>query len=400
MKAQLSSIIIALGVLSAINACKSSENKNGSENLLDGKGKRSDEAQTLEQRIRYFQKEMGNKEAEIIHLNLQHTPTSNLIAERKIADMITPQTSIVYEASGIGVDDDNLYIAIDNQYSAIIALPFDLALGALSLNGEGRLIGSTDFVGGSKAGFEGLTIAKTRPPTMYLLQECKWRQDPSQDPGKTKVTDRGAGISRLILGQAKIEHAGYPNLLPTPKKFSSENKGFEGLANLVASGQTYLFGLCEGNNCEAKDEGLNSFNGTIHIFTEESPASWQAIASIEFGNRIPFLDFSDLDLAWRDIKIGENSVTADGSIFITSQMDSAIWSADIAISIKGHNVQYRFEHEKFYVLGAHLGYCNIEGITELDHKRRIVAVASDAAKSDETNPLCRSKEQSVHILKL
>jgi hypothetical protein len=354
----------------------------------------------LQERIESARSDINAPSADIVKLDMTHAKDSDLIVEAKIESLISPATPVKYEASGVALYDHSLFIVIDNQFQSLIKIPITESGKHMTLGPKGQLVGEHDFIKDSKAGFEGITIIKNgAADMMYLLQEVKWKKSTFDAPSKPEISTDASAISRFYPQTGQIDHRGFINELIPEKGFATENKGFEGIANLSVSGSTYLLTLCEGNSCLAKDQNLKNFDGIVTVFAEKKKA-WKPIGRLSLGNKVPFLDYSDMDIHWEKVQSAGGKHIAHGKILITSQMDSAIWSADMILTIGDGAAAASFSNEKFFILGADLGYCNVEGITWLNTEKKIVAIASDAAKKDEENKKCLDKEQSIHVVSL
>jgi hypothetical protein len=360
---------------------------------------------------------------EVSQLKQQGQSGISLLGEAKLESLLPSLARFKYEASGIAFYENALYVVLDNQYRALIQIPVELSGGSASLSSKGAIAGihgldiekENRFDMKSKAGFEGITVVKRGgQDMMYLLQEARWKDSAYKnskprskliDDTNPEFTINGGGFSRFFPHGAtdgnsdgpNIEHQGFNNRLTLTVPFETSNKGFEGISNLTVGATTYILALCEGNSCLSEDQNVRKFDGIITIFADKGQ-DWRPIARISLKDRVPFLDFSDMAIQWNE---PANSGKATGKILITSQTDAAIWSADIALDISDSSASATFSNERFFVLGADLGYCNIEGITWIDAKQGLIALASDSAKSDVSeSSVCQDKDQSVHILKL
>jgi hypothetical protein len=345
------------------------------------------------------------------------TANSNVLLEAKLGTLMGNRTEeIKYEASGVVLDAlGRLVVVNDNQSESIMAIPLIRQNWAF---GAGFLLGAQILDEQSHAGFEGITIAmdtNSNESYYYLLQEIKWSDAFARKPSNRvlEVDLNRGGISRCPADACKIiEHAAdrFATSLEQDRKFVSENKGNEGLSSVSLLGQTLMLTLCEGNLCMSKDKDLTEegYGGILTFYRlGRKGKSWHPAGSLNLGPAVPFNDFSDLSIAWGQEQIHGAESTIEGSLLITSQMDSAIFAGTLTLNAAlNHDDKDKIEvtgsisNGHFYELGSASGYCNVEGITWVDLDRHIVAVASDAAKKDEANTVCNDKDQSLHIVKL
>ncbi|MCP3870201.1 MAG: hypothetical protein GY703_19325 [Gammaproteobacteria bacterium] len=165
--------------------------------------------------------------------------------------------------------------------------------------------------------------------------------------------------------------------------FSSDSKGFEGAAVVRYKGDLLLLALCEGNHCEAGDEGRDKGHGRIQLFKKKK-GSWKHIGKIKLPEEIDFEDYADIAIRGKQVAI-------------VSQASSALWigKVDLAsLKVSGKGQLYRFPPNK----NDKCIYCNVEGVDWLTDNR--VIVVSDRMKTDDQPGRCARKDKSIHVMKI
>jgi len=171
-------------------------------------------------------------------------------------------------------------------------------------------------------------------------------------------------------------------------EFSSENKGIEGGAYFDKDGKRYFLGLCEGNHCKGGAEGRDPGNGRIIVsYLEEAkgdqPCQWTTEKVINIPPQANFQDYADISIL-------------GSKIAIVSQEAAAIWVGNFNLEkfeVTGPGDVYHFPKND----DCETIYCNVEGISFLDHFR--IAAATDRSKA--TQPYnCVPHDQSVMVFQL
>jgi hypothetical protein len=145
--------------------------------------------------------------------------------------------------------------------------------------------------------------------------------------------------------------------------------------------QTYLLGLCEGNRCRGGAEGRVPGGGRVHVF-RRGHRQWERVGKIRLPETVRFEDYSGLAVA------GER-------IAVISQKSSALWVGKLAPAdwqVRGPGTCYVLPR------GADGGimYGTAEGVSWVAPD--LLVMVSDKAKPGE--PLCRDKDQSIHIFRI
>jgi hypothetical protein len=277
-------------------------------------------------------------------------PELALVAEAKVAELLSAGDDARFEASGVVVRDGVWYVVFDN-------IPHVGRISGLSPASESSLIELDEHHA------EGYEDIAHDPGTdrFYLLIEAARR-------------DAGF-MAKVREYDAAFRHLG-TDWLPFP--LETANKGMEGLSTVTRAGETYLLALCEGNRCRAGAAGRRPGGGRIQVFGR-TRGGWDHAATIRLPPAAWFVDYSSV------------AVADDHRIAVTSQESSALWLGVLDPArweIIGDGTVYRFPS------AADGGtYGTVEGIAWL--ARDQVVVVSDKAKPTQAKR-CRITDQSVH----
>lgn len=254
-----------------------------------------------------------------------------------------------YEASGLLLRDDRLYVAMDNTF-ALAVVSADLLSGSL----VGRLDGPSQY--------EAVAGCPGAASSLCVLEETDGQ-----------LTPRGAVVQMAADGTDL-------GTLTTDVPFTNANRGFEGLALVQSPEGERLLALCEGNHCldDVDSEGF----GQIHVMAA-SGTMLSSVASLAVPPRARFHDFADLGVRRRP--------DGDYDVAIVSQLSSALWLGRLNTTtwqFADEGVVYGFPRTS----AGLAQYCNVEGVAFLGENK--VVVASD--KSDGMPP-CNDKDESLSI---
>lgn len=276
-----------------------------------------------------------------------------IVSENSLYDLLKNANSkSKHEASGVVVANSKIYIVFDN-YNEIARIDFNLK--------KAELLGDND----KNIGYEGITFNSV-DNEFYLVEEA--------------LKNDGAFNARLRI---MSDNFTLKNKKWFKYNFQSKNKGFEGITFVIKENKYYILALCEGNDCESGSVSKIHGAGRIKVFMKKQN-KFKYIASIRLPNKLPFIDYSGMD-------INDSNMLA-----ITSQESSAVWIAKIDIEnwqIVDDGVIYKFPIDK----NGNNVYCNIEGVAWIS-KDQIVTVSD--AKKDTQAERCKNKEQSIHIMAL
>lgn len=281
-----------------------------------------------------------------------------LVREARFADLLTGRRDKRYEASGVHVVEDHLYVVFDDEPD-IVRLPPDWDTGG----DKASVIPTRVRV----AGYEDITFQPAQQ-RWYCLIEASQTDQGDFKPGIDEF-DRSFGFVAS-------------HWLDFPVK--RENKGIEGLSTLRLRGEDYVLGLCEGNDCKSGSAGRESGKGRIQVFTPNE-GEWRHAGTIALPRSVPFEDYAGLEVR-------------DRTVTVISQVSSAVWvgrlkadPTDFADVFEDEGRTYLFPRDRT----GRIIYCNLEGVTWLPDGRLVVV--SDRANTDEQASRCRRKDQSIHI---
>ena len=229
-------------------------------------------------------------------------PVMVLVAERKLADLISPPTpGGVLEASGVIVRGAHYYVIFDNV-RRIARIHRSLEPGSKRHSWFGRKRDGE--------GYEDIAFSRyTR--RFYLLIEAEKHPD---------------GTYKARIDECD-ESAQYKRRRWIDLAFDKRNRGFEGLNAVRWREQDYLLALCEGNRCRAGRAGRKPGGGRIHLL-QRSRTRWKPVARITLPRSVRFEDYSAVALRGRRIAV-------------LSQQSSRLWVGtlrfgDWTIAGEGH----------------------------------------------------------------
>jgi hypothetical protein len=280
-----------------------------------------------------------------------------LVAERKLADFISPPTPDgVLEASGVIAKAAHYYVIFDNvRRIARIHSSLELGRKRHSWFGPKR----------RGDGYEDIAFSRyTR--RFYLLIEAEKHPD---------------GTYKALIDECD-ESAQYKQRRWVDFAFEKRNTGFEGLSSVRWRGQDYLLALCEGNRCRAGRAGRTPGGGRIHVL-QRSGALWKPVARIKLPRRVKFEDYSAVALRGRRIAV-------------LSQRSSQLWIGTLRFgdwTIADAGTTFEFPRTK----NGKIKYGTLEGLCWLTD-RSFVCV-SDLSKRRRKRRY-RKKDQSIHVFKV
>jgi hypothetical protein len=284
-------------------------------------------------------------------------PVLSLVAERKLADLISPPTpGGVLEASGVIAKGADYYVVFDNV-RRIARIHRSLEPGSTRHSWFGRKRQGD--------GYEDIAFSRyTR--RFYLLIEAEKHPD---------------GTYKALIDECD-ESAQYKQRRWIDLAFEKRNRGFEGLAAVRWREQDYLLALCEGNRCRAGRAGRTPGGGRIHLL-QRSRTLWQPVARIKLPRTVGFEDYSAVALRGRRLAV-------------LSQQASRLWIGTLRFgnwTIAGEGTTYRFPRTK----KGKIKYGTLEGCCWLTD-RSFVCV-SDLSKPKGPRRY-RETDQSIHVFHL
>jgi hypothetical protein len=280
-----------------------------------------------------------------------------LVAERKLADFISPPTRDgVLEASGVVAKGADYYVIFDN-IRQIARIHRSLEPGSTRHSWFGpRREGD---------GYEDIAYSRhTR--RFYLLIEAEKHPD---------------GSYKALVDECD-ESAQYQRRRWVDFAFEKRNTGFEGLSAVRWRGRDYLLALCEGNRCRAGRAGRKPGGGRIHVIQPSGPL-WKPVARIKLPQSVKFEDYSAVALRGRRIAV-------------LSQESSRLWIGTLRFgewTIAGEGKTYEFPRAK----KGKIKYRTLEGLCWLTD-RSFVCV-SDLSKGPYRGQT-RKTDQCIHVFKL
>jgi hypothetical protein len=277
--------------------------------------------------------------------------TLHLVRERKISHIIPLSGVTDYEASGVQLHGDQLYIVFDNM-TKIGHVALDLQSGSYASGGSSS----------NKSQYEGITFDDHGTAHFYVAVEQTSAEVVQYDD---------------VASNSSADHQS------TNVTFSTSNKGFEGLAWLFRDSNDYLLGLCEGFDCTSNHGGTGG-RGGIRVMAQ-SGSSWTADPTmLRLPAAVSFKDYSDLALL----------PNLDGTyqVAVTSQESKALWIGRLSAT------SWSFLDDGTIYPMPSSDYCNVEGVSFLSASR--VALVSDLS-DPQTDPAgCNNKDEMVHIFDL
>ena len=164
-----------------------------------------------------------------------------LVQEARIGDLFKGAGDKDYEASGVYLKDGYLHIIFDDNPRLLRIRP--------DWHQEGEEPVLLDLKG-TGAGYEDITYQSSTRRWYCLIEAAE--------------TKSGVSMPRIDEFDESFTFI-KGHWLDFPLK--AGNKGFEGLSTLHYSGNDYLLGLCEGNDCKSGKSGAHPGNGRIQVFT-------------------------------------------------------------------------------------------------------------------------------------
>ncbi len=287
--------------------------------------------------------------------SIESAPLLQLIAERKLDELLGEFAPQRLEASGVCIQDGMAIVVFDNL-AQMARIDPSLEVGAAGHALIGLPVQGT--------GYEGITWDQAER-RFYVVVEAVEHTEGFR--GQVQVFDE-----RLVL--LETHWLGYP--------LDAENKGFEGLVHMRRGGVEYLLGLCEGNKCRAGKKGEKPGDGRVQVYRKGADA-WLHEGTLKLPKSVLFEDYSGLGVS-------------GNRLAVVSQATSALWVGALAPADwrrEGDGQVYRFPRNG----NDKVVYCNVEGVAWLDDDSLIVV--SDRRKSKQ-GKRCGEKDQSVHLFRL
>ncbi len=279
--------------------------------------------------------------------------------EKKLASLLTnikvPESARLLEASGVVLVDKDYIVVFDEMYG-IARIP------QCSENGfkQGEIIGSQN----SREGFEAIAF-DSNENCFYGIVENSAYQNDCYRPLIQKFT-------------RDLVPSGNPYQLPLnlPLDNIDPNKGLEGAAIVHKENSTFIFGLCEGKNCNSDDSKKSSGQGMIQIF-EKNGNNWEHYGTLQLPLEVDFRDFSDLSIQ-------------QNRIAVISQKSARLWIGTLNVE----RDSWQLSHKNIYSFPTKKGkniYCNIEGVDWISENQLVIV--SDIASKNR----CKAKEKMIHV---
>lgn len=322
------------------------------------------------------------------------------------------------EPSGIGVLNHHYYIASDSSVN-FIQIPFEENSYLPKKGGWIKLFNKSNSYG-----FEGVAVDETQDQIYMNIETFKIS---SNHLASAVIKVDQDSIANKESGLKLKDHL---DILNVKKKFSKENKGYEGIALLTSSMKNknnrpykYLFAICESNYCSSdkhEEDGEIQGFGRIHVYRgdETSPGTfvWSEPLTIKLNDAfIPFTDYSGLDIYWTT-KYQDQAFFYSGDVLITSQENKQVAYGKIELHESNLKEDFNFVDDKLgygvklpgrFQIGSFLSdsddlttsqYCDIEGIAWLGvPAQKKFVVVSDRYKKSKQKKYCNNKDQSLHI---
>jgi hypothetical protein len=194
----------------------------------------------------------------VVTLSYAAVQDLELVTESKVHLCVTGSTGDL-EASGVIAYEGKLVVDFDNIHN--VAVIDEQLANCKNGGGEFKALPSPAV---TNEGYEAITRLPDK--TFILVQETSPVAASSlgATSSKKKYHSRARRFSDLLADSP-------PSLLDDcdlDYEFESDNKGIEGTATVhhAPTNQTFLFGLCEGNNCEKGTDGKTPGKGTILVF--------------------------------------------------------------------------------------------------------------------------------------
>jgi hypothetical protein len=283
-----------------------------------------------------------------------------LVQEARIGELFKGAGGRRYEASGVHLKDGYLHIIFDDNPGLLRIRP--------DWNHAGEEPVLLDLKG-TGAGYEDITYQSSTRRWYCLIEAAE--------------TESGVSMPRVDEFDESFAFI-KGHWLNFPLK--AGNKGFEGLSTLHYSGNNYLLGLCEGNDCKSGKGDAHPGNGRIQVFTCAAER-WEHVGTIRLPKVVRFVDYSSLDVR-------------NGNLTVISQVSSAMWVGRLRAQPAGLDDMFGDDGQLYLFPRDHKGrimYCNLEGVTWLGNDRLVVV--SDKGKPDQPGR-CALKDQSIHIFTL
>ena len=273
-------------------------------------------------------------------------PVMVLVAERKLADFISPPTpGGVLEASGVIAKGADYYVIFDNvRRIARIHRSLEPGSKRHSWFGPKR----------DGEGYEDIAFSRyTR--RFYLLIEGEKHPD---------------GTYKALIDECD-ESAQYKRRRWVDFAFEKRNTGFEGLCAVRWRGQDFLLALCEGNRCRAGRAGRKPGGGRLHVL-QRSGKLWKPVARIKLPRTAAFEDYSAVSLRGRRLAV-------------LSQQSSRLWIGTLRFgdwAIADEGTTYEFPRTK----KGKIKYATLEGLCWLTDRSFVCVSDLSKRQRQETAP--------------
>lgn len=290
-------------------------------------------------------------------VSVEQMPMLELVAERKLHELLNRPAQERLEASGVYAADAFLYITLDNApHIARLARTRDLSSAEHTLFRQR----------GEEGGYEDIAYSE-RERRFYLLIEAL---PFGAEVYKAKIEEYDEGFQ-----YRESRWLDFP--------LSVENKGLEGLACVNWEGQEYVLGLCEGNKCKGGALGRQPGGGRIQVF-QRAKSDWAHVDTLKLPKSVLFEDYASLDVR------GER-------IVVVSQRSSAVWVGRWepgGWGLVDEGQVYGFPRSR----KGNLLYGNVEGVSWLGPNQ--IVVVSDKAKPGQQPKRCAQKDQCIHVFNI
>eukprot|EP00899_Mesostigma_viride_P021195 jgi/Mesvir1/29077/Mv18383-RA.1 len=192
-----------------------------------------------------------------------------------------------FEASAVTHGPGNsFYIVFDNTF-AIGRVHSQLVFDTEEPHQNKLLTWPQDV--GEESEFEGIAFNETSQ-TFLVVQET------------VEAGEEGTLVANVFEVRMGDEEVTVLEDCLTDFEFSSDNKGFEGIAIAYSDKRKmpYLLGMCEGNHCKGGREGRDSGNGRVVVMkktaTSDGICKWVTVQVIPVPKSANFLDYSVLSI--------------------------------------------------------------------------------------------------------